>query len=152
MAVFLWDEFQTIITTSSITSYQQAARQHPKEQNADLRDYYLHNLSEFQSYHMIYIDESECDKRFGFRRTGWAPLGKAPLQVTQFHRDQRYQILPAYIQDGILLSRVFRGSTDATVQGFDVFLEWCINVVGVKEQNARGHFRHAGLEINFCHP
>ncbi|CAP79248.1 Pc09g00010, partial [Penicillium rubens Wisconsin 54-1255] len=29
-------------------------------------------------------------------------------------------------------------------QGFDVLLEWCINVVGVKEENARGHFRHAG--------
>ncbi|KGO75134.1 hypothetical protein PITC_057820 [Penicillium italicum] len=23
----------------------------------------------------------------GFRRTSWAPLGKAPLRVTQFHRD-----------------------------------------------------------------
>ncbi|CAP74124.1 Pc32g00010, partial [Penicillium rubens Wisconsin 54-1255] len=36
-------------------------------------------------------------------------------------------------------------------QGFDVLLEWCINVVGVKEENARGHFRHAGLETNVCH-
>lgn len=33
----------------------------------------------------------------------------SPLQVTQFHRDH----------DGIVLSRVFRGSTDATVfEGF----------------------------------
>jgi hypothetical protein len=37
------------------------------------------------------------------------------MQVPQFHRDQRYQILPAYAQDGIIFSRVFRGSTDATV-------------------------------------
>ncbi|KAI1829276.1 hypothetical protein DTO006G1_9806 [Penicillium roqueforti] len=37
------------------------------------------------------------------------------MQVSQFHRDQRYQILAAYAQDGILFSRVFRGSTDATV-------------------------------------
>jgi hypothetical protein len=122
MAVFLWDEFRTMITTSSIrralvaTGWsKKAARQRAKEQNADLRDYYLHNLSEFQSYHLIYVDESGCDKRVGFRRTGWAPLGRAPLQVTQFHRDQRYQILPAYSQDGIVLSRVFRGSTDAIV-------------------------------------
>ncbi|KAJ5244598.1 hypothetical protein N7489_004694 [Penicillium chrysogenum] len=236
MAVFLWDEFRTMITTSSIrralvaTGWsKKAARQRAKEQNADLRDYYLHNLSEFQSYHLIYVDESGCDKRVGFRRTGWAPLGRAPLQVTQFHRDQRYQILPAYSQDGIVLSRVFRGSTDAIVfedfiaqllqhcgrwpepksvlvmdnasfhhserlaqmcadagvklvylppyspdlnpieeffselksyikrnwsryerdpgQGFDTFLEWCINVVGAKEENAKGHFRHAGLKI-----
>lgn len=32
-------------------------------------------------------------------------------------------------------------------QGFDNFLEWCINVVGAKEQSAEVHFRHAGLTI-----
>lgn len=82
MAVFLWDEFQTMITTSSIRRTlvatglsKKAARQRAKEQNADLRDYYLHTLSDFHSYHLVYIDESGCDKRVGFRRTGWAPLG-----------------------------------------------------------------------------
>jgi transposase len=106
MAVFLWDEFQTMITTSSIrralvaTGWsKKAARQRAKEQNADLRDYYLHNLSDFQSYHLVYVDESGCKKWVGFRRTGWAALSQAPLQVTQFRRDQRYQILPAYAQD-----------------------------------------------------
>lgn len=34
-----------------------------------------------------------------------------------------------------------------TEQGFDVFLEWCINVVGAKEESARGHFRYEGLKI-----
>jgi transposase len=32
-------------------------------------------------------------------------------------------------------------------QGFDSFLEWCINVVGRKKNSARGHFRHTGLII-----
>jgi transposase len=32
-------------------------------------------------------------------------------------------------------------------QGFNNFLEWCINVVGQKKNSARGHFRHAGLII-----
>ena len=49
---------------------KKAARQRAKEQNADLRDYYLYNLSEFQSYHLVYVNESSCDKRVGFRRTG----------------------------------------------------------------------------------
>ena len=35
-------------------------------------------------------------------------------------------------------------------RGFDVFLEWCINVVGSKEESARGHFRHAGVNIAVC--
>jgi transposase len=122
MAELLWDEFHTMVTTSSTRRAlvakgwsKKTARQRAREQNADLRDYYLHNLSDFKSYHPVYVDESGCDKRVGFRRTGWAPLGKTPLQVTQFHRNQRYQILPAYAQDGIVLSRVFRGATDAGI-------------------------------------
>lgn len=31
-------------------------------------------------------------------------------------------------------------------QGFDTFLEWCIRMVGAREESARGHFRHAGLK------
>ncbi|CDM37250.1 Probable transposable element [Penicillium roqueforti FM164] len=98
---------------------KKTARQHAKEHNADLRELYLHNLLEFQSYHQVYMDESGCGKRAGFRRTGWSPLGVAPLQVSQLHRDQRYQSLPTYTQDGIVPSRVFRGATDSAVfEGF----------------------------------
>lgn len=97
------------------------ARRIAQERNADLRDYYLLQLSDFRSYHLVFIDESGCDKRAGFRRTGWSPRGVAPVQVSHFQRSQRYQILPAYCQDGILLSRVFQGSTDTT--SFEDFVE-----------------------------
>lgn len=236
MVIFLWDEFHTMITSSSIRRALKAKgwskktiRQHAKERNADLRELYLHNLSEYQSYHLVYVDESGCDKRVGFRRTGWSPLGMAPVEVSQFHRDQRYQILPAYTQDGVLLSHVSGGAADAIIfenflaqllqhcgrwpdpksvlvmdnasfhhsrrvsqmcedagvklvylppyspdlnpieeffaelkafikrnwgyfeadpdQGFGVFLSWCIDTVGGKEESAKGHFRHAGLKI-----
>lgn len=102
MAVFLFDEFDVLMNTSAISRAlasigwtKKAARQVAKERNADLRDFYLYNLSAFRLYH-VYVDESGCDKRIGFRRTGWSPLGVTPVQVAQFHRDQRYQILPAY--------------------------------------------------------
>jgi transposase len=32
-------------------------------------------------------------------------------------------------------------------QGFDAFLEWCIDIVGGRERSARGHFRYTGLTI-----
>jgi hypothetical protein len=41
----------------------------------------------------------------------------------------------------------------APEQGFDMFLEWCIDVVGGKQDRARAHFRHAGItveEIEAC--
>jgi transposase len=152
-----------------------------------------------------------------------------PVQVSQFHRGQGYQILPTYAQDGILLSRIFCGLTDATIfedfieqllhhcgkfpepksvlimdnasfhhtgridqlcseagvkimylppyspdlnpieemfaelkgfikqnwhiyegnpeQGFNTFLEWCVDMVGLKKQSAEGHFKHARVDI-----
>ena len=232
MSIFLYDEFHILVKTSTISRAlsrigwsKKEARQEARERNADLRDYYLYNLLAFKSYHLVYVDESGCDKRIGFRRTGWSPLGTAPVQITRFHRGNRYQILPAYCQDGILLSRVFQGSTDGTVfedfirqllhhcrpwpepksvlvmdnasfhhservkqmctdagvkliylpyspdlnpieeffaelkafikkrwqeyeenprQDFGVWLQWCINVVGSRDNHAEAHFRHAG--------
>jgi len=152
-----------------------------------------------------------------------------PVQIAQFQREQRYQILPAYTQDGILFSLVFQGSTDSDMfeefieqllpfcnpfpgknsvlvmdnasihrserirkmcddvgvkleylppyspdlnpveehfaqlkafikrhwqiyaddpdQGFDAFLEWCIDMVGGNDRSTKGHFRYAGLKI-----
>ncbi|QRD81310.1 hypothetical protein F9C07_9529 [Aspergillus flavus] len=72
----------------------------------DLRDHYLHQLSDFdfRSYHLVFIDEPGCDKRAGFRRTRWSPRGVAPVQVSRFQRGQRHQILQVYCQDDILMS------------------------------------------------
>jgi transposase len=236
MVLFLLDEFDIQVSTQSIGRMlrsngwtKKKIRRVAKGRNADLRDLYLHNTADFCSYHYVFVDESGCDKRIGFRRTGWSPLGVSPVQVARFQREQRYQILPAYTQDGIILARVFRGSTDGAVfeefieqllpfcgrwpepksvlvmdnasfhhaerieqmchdagvklvylppyspdlnpieeffaelkalikrhwqiyeddpeQGFDTFLEWCIDVVGGNKRSARGHFRHAGLKI-----
>jgi hypothetical protein len=128
MVVFLYDKFDVLVTTSSISRAlasagwsKKAARRIAKERNADLRDFYLHNLSEFRSYHLVYIDEFGCDNRIGIRRTGWSPLGVAPVQVARLHRDQRYHILPAYAQDSIVLTRVFQGLTDSAI--FEDFIE-----------------------------
>ena len=70
---------------------------------------------DFQLYHLVYVDESGCHKRIGFRQTGWSPCGRAPIQISQFHCGQQYQILPAYAQDGIVLLRIFHSSTDAAM-------------------------------------
>jgi hypothetical protein len=97
MTIFLWDESRVQATNpslklalASVGRSKRVTRQRAKEQNADLRDFYMHNLSDVQSHHLVYVDESGCDKRSGFRRTGWSPLDTAPLQVANFYRDQRY--------------------------------------------------------------
>jgi transposase len=236
IAVFLWDEFDAQVTVHSISRAlasagwsKKAAQRVARQRNADLRDFYLYKFSAFRSYQLVYVDESGCDKRIGFRRTGWSPIGVTPVQIAQFQREQRHQILPAYAQDGVVLVRVFQGTTDAAVfedfieqllchcgrypepksviildnasfhhterveqlchdagvqllylppyspdlnpieeffaelkayikrnwkeyaenpsQGFDSFLEWCVDMVGGRISSAEGHFRHAGVTV-----
>lgn len=103
MAEFLQSEFEVIVTKMSISRAlalvgwsKKTTRNIAKERNADLRDSYSYALCDFRSYHLVYIDESGCDRRVSVRRTGWAPLGVTPAQVSRFYRDERYQILPAY--------------------------------------------------------
>ena len=77
----------------------------------------MHNSwdSGFRLYHYVFVDESGCDKQSGFRRMGWSPLSVTPIQIARFQREQQYQILPAYTQDGVILARVYQGSTGSTV-------------------------------------
>lgn len=122
MVAFLWDQFHTLASSHTISRAlrtagwsRKVARRVAQQRHPDLRDWYLHDLSEFSSYQLVFVDESGCDHRDGFRRTGRSPVGVPPIQVTPLQRGQRHQILPAYTQEGILLSRVFQGSTDHAV-------------------------------------
>ena len=80
-----------------------------KEPNPDLCDMYIDDLAAFQSNDLIFIDESGANRQDGFRRFGRSPRGTAAKQTTRHQRGPRCQILASYTQNGILLSRVFRG-------------------------------------------
>jgi hypothetical protein len=122
LAAFLLEKFDIEVSTSTMSRtlgaegwFKKMMRRKAQEQNANLRDKYLHELSAFVSYHLVYKDESGCDRRVGFCRTGWSPVGTTPVQLEKFHRDHRYHILPAYTQDGVLLARTYQNSTDSEV-------------------------------------
>ena len=125
MAVFLREEFDVDVTRYSIRRALQwtkkVTQNIAQEQNPDLRDEYMHEISNFRSDQLVFIDETGVDKSIGTRRGGWAPRGQRPRQVKRFHRGQRLQILPAYTQDGIIHFRVYEGSTDAQI--FEGFIE-----------------------------
>ncbi|PTD03457.1 hypothetical protein FCULG_00012813 [Fusarium culmorum] len=135
MVTFLHDEFEDDVSLSTISRSLKDARWtrkncHPvaQQRNPELRDLYLYKLSKYKSYQMIFIDESGVDRRVGYRKKGWAPSGVTPIQVGRFNREQRYQILAAYTQDGIELARVYPGSTDAAL--FKDFIEQLLHGCG----------------------
>jgi hypothetical protein len=113
--------FDVDITPSSISRVLKKAgwsnkvtRRIAREQDEDLRDYYLYNSSPFRSYHRIYIDESGCSNPDGLRRNGWSPKGVVPVHTARFCRDKRTHILGAYSQDGLELFRLYKGTIDST--------------------------------------
>lgn len=118
-AEFIWDEFNLSVSTDSVRRSLKACNWSKKktqrvacERDPDLRDACLRELSEYQSYQLVFVDESGCDTLAGVRRTGWAPRGMPAVQTARFHREQRHQILPAYTQNGVVHTRIFQGSTD----------------------------------------
>ena len=77
MELFLWDEFEVSVSTFSIQRAlksiewtKKIIRRVVEGRNTDLRDFYLYNISDFRSWQFIFVDESGCDKRIRFRRTG----------------------------------------------------------------------------------
>lgn len=102
MELFLLDEFGTPIPKSTISDTlhrtgwsKKAARIKAKERNADLRHDYCHHISEFCSHHLVFVDESWCDNRIGFRRTGWSPLESHQSRYPNFIavKDTKYCLL-----------------------------------------------------------
>ena len=61
MAYFLYDEFELLVSTYTISRAlrsqgwtKKVARRIAQERNADLRDHYLDQLSDFRSYHLVF--------------------------------------------------------------------------------------------------
>ncbi|KAK6850546.1 hypothetical protein PG995_009110 [Apiospora arundinis] len=110
MVEFLAAEFDVEVTKMSVSRAlvsigwsKKTTRRVAEERNAELRDFYNYALSEFHSYHLVYIDESGCDKRAGFRRTGWSPQGVAPVQTARFHRGRTGNLDPRATAQGLNL-------------------------------------------------
>jgi transposase len=135
MILFLMNEFDVLVTASSIGRTlrsrgwtKKQIRRIANGRNADLRDHYLYQISSLSPEQFVFVDESGCDKRIGFRRTGWSPIGATPVQIARFQREQRYQILPAYIVDGVIFSRIFQGTIDS--EFFEDFIEQLLPLCG----------------------
>ncbi|EAQ88761.1 hypothetical protein CHGG_05380 [Chaetomium globosum CBS 148.51] len=135
MIDFLYDSFGLEVSPTTISRTLKTERwtrktngRVAKQRNLELRELYLYKLSDCQSYQLVFIDESGCDKRSGHRRQGWAPSGATPVQVDEFNREQRFQILAAYTQSGVKLARIYRGSTDAVI--FEDFIDQLLHHCG----------------------
>jgi hypothetical protein len=54
-----------------------------QQRDANLRDHYLYRISQYKSHQLVFINESGCDGRAGYRRWGWSSKGSSPVQATK---------------------------------------------------------------------
>lgn len=77
MAVFVCKEFDVYVTQYSICRALQwtkkATQNIAQEQNPDLQDKYIHEISTLCSNQLVFIDETRVDKSIGIKCKGWAP-------------------------------------------------------------------------------
>lgn len=91
------------------------------------------------------------------------PISVLVMDNASFHRSEGLEQMCADAGVKLVYATIFAGpesnwrvfcwaqtgTTTRKTRSEDLilFLEWCINVVGAKEESARGHFRHAGMNI-----
>lgn len=128
MVQFLRSNFDVQVSRFSVSRAlkseqytKKVTRNVAKEWNADLRADHVYERSFFDSSQLVYIDESGCDTSVGIKNKGWSNKGVTPVQIKRLRRGPRFQIIPAYTQDGALYFEVFEGSTDS--ERFEKFVE-----------------------------
>lgn len=138
IALHIEENFGQEVSVSLVTRELRAAgwswkktRRVARQRISILQNFYLWRMlveNEYESYHLVFVDESGCNKLAAQRDRGWAPVGQAPVHVDEFNRDKKIQILPAYAQDGILHAKMYRGSTDSVV--FEEFIQELLPLLG----------------------
>lgn len=75
MADFLYRHFATRLSERSIGRIlrligwtRKTIRRIAQQRDDDLRDHYLHRISQYQSHQLVFVDESGCDRRAGYQR------------------------------------------------------------------------------------
>jgi hypothetical protein len=84
MADFLYRRFRKRISERSISWILRTIgwtritiHRIAQQWDADLRDYYLHRISQYKSYQLVFVDKSGCDGRARYRHWGWSPKGSS---------------------------------------------------------------------------
>jgi len=102
---------------------------HALERSAIKRANYVVKIAtNYQSYQLVFVDESSCDRRTTYRNRAWAIGGRRAVRKAFFVRGQRYMfyffilylanshyrysILPALCHEGILNVDIIEGSYD----------------------------------------
>ena len=99
-------------TLNCLVITHKAVAKEAMEQNEHLHATWQIVMAQYDACQLVFVDEARVDNHTNIWINGWASLGQACVCWTTFLRGQKYSILPALSQDGILALDIFEGSVN----------------------------------------
>lgn len=78
-------------------------------------------VAQYESQHLVFVDESASNERTAERRWGWSLRGKPCRTVRSAKRSKRWSILPAITLDGYIAWEIYQDSF--TTERFNAFIQ-----------------------------
>lgn len=137
MVELVWETYELAVSaanvqraskTCNLIERKRENKRVARERDSELRVACMSELSEYESFQLVFVDECGCDTLSGILRTGWTPRCTPAIQIAEFHREKRHQILPVYKQSGVIHTRIFQGFTDG--EAFEDFVRELLPVCG----------------------
>lgn len=128
MCWFLWDIYGIALDPTTVSRALQrrgwsrkVTRRRALEASDSARAEWLERRRGWKQMELVFIDESAAHERTGDRKYGWSPVGQSPLEISSFHRFERWSILPALSLTGYIRPLVYHG--DITSEIFAAWLQ-----------------------------
>jgi transposase len=126
MQTFLYDEYDVVVSVSTISRLLQEKRWSKKEtakraaeRSEALRAAWRGIQPQWNADQLVFLDESAANERTGDRKRGWSPVGLICEQFRPIKRSERWSILPALTVEGYIGYSIFQGAFNA-----ELFIEF----------------------------
>nr|POE79774.1 hypothetical protein CFP56_07840 [Quercus suber] len=119
VALAVWDQFEVKVHRSTINRVihrhqwsRKVTRRRARDTSVPLRALWMTKAANWSIEQMVFIDESAANKRTGWRKRGYSPVGLSCTDLRSTKRSERWSVLPALTVDGYLLDStlVYQGS------------------------------------------
>lgn len=120
MIEYVFDDWDVLVDQSTMSRTLQRAHISRKrlkrvalEQSDTCRHHYMLQVSQYTADMLVFLDESAANDHTKDRKYGWSGFGTNPSVKRPIKRSERWSMLPAYTQDGLLACHVYHGEIDA---------------------------------------
>lgn len=132
LTLALWDDYGISVCIKTVYNFllasqwsRKVVKRRAQQASAELRAVYKAKSRKWTIDRLVFVDESACCERTGYRKYGWSPKGVDCTELKSLRRGERWSVLPAITVNGYLPGElIVQGSITA-----EIFVWWLRNAV-----------------------